>query len=123
MKYHSCLYGCGLFWGSGYYGGYTSSGGIAVSFGGAAIVVAMLHRGSLHLWLGGVMPSGMSGCGFGAVDYSRSRGIWGWPWFLCGMEHCGGRGLIGVLRDFFATGGEVFILVGGLGAGLSFYGV
>ena len=48
---------------------------VAVSFGGAAIVVAMLHRGSLHLWLGGVMPSGMSSCGFGAVDYSRSRNI------------------------------------------------
>ena len=67
-------------WGSGYYGGYTSSGGIAISFGGAAIVVAMLHQGSLHLWLGGVMPSGMS---------SWSRGIWGWPGFLCGMAHCG----------------------------------
>ena len=35
----------------------------------------------------------------------------------------GGGGLIAVLRDFFATGGEVLILVGGLGAGLSFYGV
>ena len=40
---------CGLFWGSGYCGGYASSG-------------------SLRLWLGGVMPSGMSDCGFGAVD-------------------------------------------------------
>ena len=46
-----------------------------VSFGGAAIMVAMLHRGSLRLWLGGVMPSGMSNCRFGAVDYSRSRNI------------------------------------------------
>ena len=82
-----------------------------VSFGGAAIMVAMLHRGSLRLWLGGVMPSGMSNCGFGAVDYFRSRNIQGW------------RGLIAVLRDFFATGGEGFILVGGLGTGLSFHGV
>ena len=94
-----------------------------VSFGGAAIMVAMLHRGSLRLWLGGVMPSGMSNCRFGAVDYSRSRNIWGWPKFSCGMAHSGGRGLTAVLRDFFATGGDVFILVGGLGTGLSFYGV
>ena len=50
---------------------------VAVSIGGGAIVVAMLDRGSLHLWLGGIMPSGMSSCEIGAVGYSRSRGIWG----------------------------------------------
>ena len=98
---------------------------VAVSIGGAAIVVAMLDRGSLHLWLGGIMPSGMSSCGFGAVRYGRSRGIWGSPGFCVGWRAAvrGGGGLIAVLRDFFATGGEVFILVGGLGTGLSFYGV
>ena len=59
---------------------------VAVSIGGAAIVVAMLDRGSLHLWLGGIMPSGMSSCGFGAVRYGRSRGIWGSPGFCVGWR-------------------------------------
>ena len=32
-------------------------------------------------------------------------------------------GLIAIFWDFFANAGEIFILAGGLGAGLSFYGV
>ena len=55
------------------------------------------------------------------------RGVFGAsPGFCMGWRTAvrrGGGGLIAVLRNFFATGGEVFILVGGLGTGLSFYGV
>ena len=54
------------------------------------------------------------------------RGVFGAsPGFCVGWRTAvgWGGGLIAVLRDFFATGGEVFILVGGLGTGLSFYGV
>ena len=54
--------------------------------------------------------------------YSRLRGIWGWLWFSCGVAHCGG-GLIAIFIRLFATVGGAFILAGGLGAGLSFYGV
>ena len=37
----------------------------------------------------------------------RSRGVWGWLWFLCGMVHCG-RGLIVIFRDFFASINKIF---------------
>ena len=49
------------------------------------------------------------GAGFHVVRGSRLRGIWGWLRFLwgCGVVVVGGGGLI----------------AGGLGAGLSFYGV
>ena len=39
----------------------------------------------------------------------------------CGIAHCGGN-LIAILKGYFATIGRVFILVGGLATGLSFYG-
>ena len=58
----------------------------------------------------------------GGGDYNRLRGIWGWHWLSCGMRHCEG-GLIAIFRGFFATIGEIFSLAGGLGPGLSFYGV
>ena len=118
---------------------------VAVSFGGAAIMVAILHRGALRsllgerlLWwlcfIGGHCTYGWVGLCllvWAAVDLGPwttvGRGVFGaGPGFCVGWRaaaHCGGRGIIAVLRGFFATGGEVFILVGGLGAGLSFYGV
>ena len=52
----------------------------------------------------------------------RLRGIWGWLWFSCGVVHHE-RGLTAVFREFFVRAGKIFILVGGLRAGLSFYGV
>ena len=58
----------------------------------------------------------------GFRTYSRLRGVWDWLWFSCGVAHCG-RGLIAIFRGFFASIGEIFILAGGLGTGLSFYGV
>ena len=54
--------------------------------------------------------------------YNGSRGIWGWLWFACGMAHSE-KSLISVFQEFFASIGKAFILAGGLGAGLSFYGV
>ena len=40
----------------------------------------------------------------------------------CEIARCG-KGLISVFQGFFASVGEIFILAGGLGAGLSFYGL
>ena len=34
-----------------------------------------------------------------------------------------GKGLVAIFRDFFASIGKIFILAGGLGTGLSFYGI
>ena len=51
-----------------------------------------------------------------------SRGIWGLLWFSWGVVHSG-KGLISVFREFPAGISGAFICVGGLGAGLSFYGV
>ena len=55
------------------------------------------------------------GCG-------RSRGIWGWLWFLRGIALCGAS-FTAIFWKFFASIKEVFILAGARGAGLSFYGV
>ena len=43
--------------------------------------------------------------------------VWG------GALRVGGGGFISIFRGFFASVGGVFVLAGGLGAGLSFYGV
>ena len=53
---------------------------------------------------------------------SRSRGIWDWLWFSCGVAHCG-RGLFSVFQKCFASISGIFNLAVGLGAELSFYGV
>ena len=53
---------------------------------------------------------------------SGSRGIWGYLWFSCGVAH-GGGGLISVFQGLSASAGGAFILAGGMGAGLSFYGI
>ena len=54
--------------------------------------------------------------------YNGSRDIWDWLWFSYGAVHSE-RGFISVFQEFFASIGRAFILAGGLGAGLSFYGV
>ena len=53
---------------------------------------------------------------------SASRGIWDWLWFSCGVAH-GGKGLISIFQGLSSSVGGTFVLAGGLGAGLSFYGV
>ena len=108
---------------------------VAVSFGGVAIMVAILHQGALRSLLGERLLWWLcfirGHCTYGWVGlcllvWAAGRGVFGaGPGFCVGWRtaaHCGGRGIIAVLRGFFATGGKVFILVGGLGAGLSFCG-
>ena len=108
---------------------------VAVSFGGVAIMVAILHRGALRSLLGERLLWWLcfirGHCTYGWVGlcllvWAAGRGVFGaGPGFCVGWRtaaDCGGRGIIAVLRGFFATGGKVFILVGGLGAGLSFCG-
>ena len=43
--------------------------------------------------------------------------------FGVGWRTAGGEGLVSVFQGFSASAGGAFILAGGLGAGLSFYGV
>ena len=67
--------------------------------------------------------------------YFRFRGkwirllVWGGPgivlgklWFSCEVAHSG-ETLISVFQEFSSSIGKAFILAGGLGTGLSFYGV
>ena len=80
---------------------------------------------------GAFNPSLLSG--FGAIGAGRrfeggggsacggSRGIWGWLWFSWGWRTVG-EGFVSVFWEFFASIGGAFILAGGLGTGLSFYG-
>ena len=52
---------------------------------------------------------GGSGAGWGGENVSggdRSRGVWGWPWFLCGVAQCGG-GLVSGFRGIFAIIGRI----------------
>ena len=49
-------------------------------------------------------------------------GIWYWLWFSCGLVR-GGGSLISIFKEFSFGIGGASILVGGLGAGLSFHGV
>ena len=59
---------------------------------------------------------------FRALGRGGSRGVWDWLWFSCGVAH--GGGVISVFHGFSGSIGGAFVLVvGGLGAGLSFYGV
>ena len=52
-----------------------------------------------------------------------SRGIWDWRCFSCGVAHHGGN-LISAFQGFSASIGKIFVLAGGLGAGLLlFHGV
>ena len=51
-----------------------------------------------------------------------SQGVWDWLEFSCGVEHSGGS-LVPVFHKFSVSVGGDFILAGGLGAGLAFYGV
>ena len=46
----------------------------------------------------------------------------GWLWFSPGVAHYG-RSLISGFQEFFARIGKIFILAGGLRAGVSFYGL
>ena len=56
------------------------------------------------------------------VACGRSRGIWGWLWFSCGMARCG-VGLVDILRGSVASIGGILAFAGGLGTGPSFDGV
>ena len=58
----------------------------------------------------------------GGRVFSGSRDIWDQLWFWCGVAQ-GGRSLFSVFREFSSSIGKAFILAGGLGTGLSFYGV
>ena len=57
-------------------------------------------------------------CFWGRAGCNGSRDIWGWLWFSCGVAHSGG-GLVSASIG----GGGAFILAGGLGTVLPFYGV
>ena len=50
------------------------------------------------------------------------QGVWGCRWSSWGVAHSG-KGLIFVFQEFSASIGGASFLAGGLGAGLSFYGV
>ena len=65
--------------------------------------------------------SGTSWSRGGVSRVNRLRGIWGWLWFSSGVAHRVGGVWLAVFRGCFANIGEIFILAGGLGAGLSFY--
>ena len=88
-----------------------------------------MYVGMITLWLryllgiaawvgaqGGSASQGLWGA------YNRSEDIWGYLWFLCEIPHCG-KGLISLFQKFFVSIGKTFILAGGLGTELSFYGV
>ena len=81
------------------------------------------------------VAGGISGIGFwgvwgglgsrgGAFPRAVARGVFGTgSGFRVGRRAAGGGGWFSVFRDFSASAGEAFILVGSLGTGLSFYGV
>ena len=59
----------------------------------------------------------------GARGSAVARGIFGaGSSFGCGVAQ-GGKSFISVFQEFSSIIGKAFILAGGLGAGLSFYGV
>ena len=73
----------------------------------------------------GLKGSGES-LGQGTVSGGNgSRGVLDWLWFSCGVARGGAQqgGLISFFRGFSASVGKAFLLVGRLGAGLSFYAV
>ena len=65
--------------------------------------------------------SGLRGPWGGGV-YNGSRDICGWLWSSRGVVHSG-KDLVSVFQGFSASTGEAYILAGGLGTGLSFYGI
>ena len=56
------------------------------------------------------------------MAYNGSQDIWEWLWLSCGVAHSG-EVLVPVFQEFSCSIDKAFILAGGLGAGLSFYGV
>ena len=72
---------------------------------------------------GGLLGGWLAWSGVGLGAFGDSRGIWGWLWFSCGVVQFGVGGLISVFRGFFASIGGVFILAGGLGAGIILWGL
>ena len=51
-----------------------------------------------------------------------SQDMWDWLWFSCEIVHSG-KNLIFLFQEVSASIDKAFILAGGLGTGLSFYGV
>ena len=62
-------------------------------------------------------------CFWGPGGLRWFAGVWDGLWFSFWAAHCGKGVWFLFFLEFFASVGEVFILAGGLGAGLSFYGV
>ena len=54
--------------------------------------------------------------------YNGSRDICDWLWSSRGIVHSG-KNLVSVFQGFSASTSKAYILAGGLGAGLSFYGI
>ena len=73
--------------------------------------------GGAVLLLGGLGPLGVMDSAGGVRGCGRSRGIWGWLWFLRGIVLCGG-GFAAIFQKFFASIKEFFIFAGARGTGL-----